>query len=115
MPIFLELMQTKNPSRDYFYKTNWKKQKHHYFKYNEKEIVSKSSFFNGCSVSETFFVNVIQKLFKLTFKKKLTKMIFLADVNECDTNPCGANGVCSESRQGLAVSDSRLSFLEGLR
>ena len=31
-------------------------------------------------------------------------MIILTDVDECAANPC-ANGVCSESRQGLAVSD----------
>ena len=41
-------------------------------------------------------------------------MIILTDVDECAANPCGANGVCSESRQGLAVSDFRLSSSEEL-
>ena len=42
-------------------------------------------------------------------------MIILIDVDECAANPCGLNGVCSESRQGLAVSDFCLSGPEEFR
>ena len=50
-----------------------------------------------------------------TFMRKQQNLYFLTDVDECDGNPCGANGQCSESRQGLPVSHCLLSGLGEFR